>query len=256
MSREQAIRGLQFLLQSTGFDVLVDGMFGPKTLAALKSAPEWIREAAQRSPLNWTPDSADGNDEHEVEHPASFLGQVPHWSDLRESVSSHCVGVYLPGGVRADVVGAINLASITSGVPLDTLMKVARVESRLDPDAISATGARGLFQITDIAFEDIRASLSADVVSEFEANPLDPWVNATVGAQYWRRCIQLAKSIGVDPTIANVYAVYNIGVGAVQRLHKGQFDDPVVRRVVSAQSAALAADGPSGYLRNVQTLFA
>lgn len=138
------------------------------------------------------------------------------------------------------------------------LAKVIRIESNFDPLAVSPTGAKGLGQITTPALRQYERSHA--LISQ--GSLFDPSINIEVTAWYLRWVasvlypIKVTKGMLGDDSwsqreLARVYAGYNIGVGSVKDLASG---NPSARteKLISLQSRALARDGASGYLDNVE----
>lgn len=138
------------------------------------------------------------------------------------------------------------------------LAKVIRIESNFDPLAVSPTGAKGLGQITTPALRQYERAHSYAM----RGSLFDPSVNIEVTAWYLRWVasvlypLKVSKGMLGDDNwsqreLARVYAGYNIGVGSVKDLASG---NPSARteKLISLQSRALARDGASGYLDNVE----
>jgi soluble lytic murein transglycosylase-like protein len=100
-------------------------------------------------------------------------------------------------------------------VPLPMLVAVARVESNLDPEAVSPAGAHGLLQVLPSTAADF--DLDARVVHE----------NVLAGAMYLRRMLDRFQSTEL------ALAAYNAGPTAVERKGARPNDETVayVQRV-------------------------
>jgi soluble lytic murein transglycosylase-like protein len=101
----------------------------------------------------------------------------------------------VPAAFRAAFVHA----AATTGVPLQLLVATAFQESRMNPQAQSAVGARGLLQLMPATARELR--LVGD----------DPRANVLAGARYLR---QMLDRFG---TVDLALAAYNAGPGAVER---------------------------------------
>lgn len=90
--------------------------------------------------------------------------------------------------------------------------RVLQVESNGNPNAVSNTGALGLMQLTKGAVNDyVRAT--GDV-----GDTRDPYYNAKVGAWYLQRQYDQLRGLGMDPTVADVYRAYNMGLGGYKEV--------------------------------------
>jgi soluble lytic murein transglycosylase-like protein len=90
-------------------------------------------------------------------------------------------------------------AAAKAGLPLRLLVATAYQESRMDPQAQSGAGARGLLQLMPATARELR--LAGD----------DPRANVLAGARYLR---QMLDRFG---TVELALAAYNAGPGAVER---------------------------------------
>jgi len=102
------------------------------------------------------------------------------------------------------------------------LFGIARQESRLDPEAVSRSNARGLMQLLP--------STAAFIANNpaYKANPdqlFDPQVNMRLGQLYVEHLFDI-----VGPDLSKVLAAYNMGPGALQRwlTAVGGFNDPLM----------------------------
>jgi soluble lytic murein transglycosylase-like protein len=100
-----------------------------------------------------------------------------------------------PAAFRAAFVHA----AATTGLPLQLLVATAYQESRMDPEARSFAGARGLLQLMPATARELH--LAGD----------DPRANVLAGARYLR---QMLDRFG---TVDLALAAYNAGPGAVER---------------------------------------
>lgn len=90
--------------------------------------------------------------------------------------------------------------------------RVLAVESNGNPNAVSNTGALGLMQLTGGAVSDyVRAT--GDV-----GDTRDPYYNAKVGAWYLQHQYDQLRGLGMDPTVADVYRAYNMGLGGYKEV--------------------------------------
>jgi soluble lytic murein transglycosylase-like protein len=102
-------------------------------------------------------------------------------------------------GIPPEFAGAFRAASRETGLALSLLAAVAWEESRMDPDARSAAGARGLLQ------------LMPDTARLVAVTKRDPRANILAGARYLRLMVD---RFGGDLELA--LAAYNAGPTAVE----------------------------------------
>jgi len=107
---------------------------------------------------------------------------------------------------NSDMKAVISQIAEEEGVPVSTALKIARLESNFNPNAKSPTGARGLFQLTGTAIEDLRkrGKYAMDTAKIF-----DPVENTRAAMKYIKL---VAHDMGVrlDDTAA-IYMGFNIG---------------------------------------------
>ena len=108
---------------------------------------------------------------------------------------------------------AVARASAEHGVPESIVYAVIKTESDFDPLAVSSVGARGLMQMMEPTFDDVRRELG-------EAHTFDdlftPEISIRYGTYYLRYLYDMFGSWQL------VYAAYNGGLGNV----KQWLDDP------------------------------
>jgi soluble lytic murein transglycosylase-like protein len=104
-----------------------------------------------------------------------------------------------PCPVPAAFRGAFARAAARTGVPLRLLVATAYEESRMNPQAESGVGARGLLQLMPATARELR--LAGD----------DPRANVLAGARYLRRMLDRFGDVEL------ALAAYNAGPGAVER---------------------------------------
>jgi soluble lytic murein transglycosylase-like protein len=148
--------------------------------------------------------------------------------------------------IPASVVGRDNVRQLVAaiamelGVPTETALKIAYLESRFDPKAVSPTGAKGVFQLTSIAIKDI-ATRGGYVVRD----PFDPDQNIRGGVTYIKLA---ARDVGarLDET-AKVYMAFNIGPTGAKFVLSGQPEKAA--KQIKAQ--AYGKQGPANYAVNL-----
>ena len=118
--------------------------------------------------------------------------QIPAIPRFVTAVADRCP---IPNRYRT----AFRAASVDTGLPLALLSAVARVESRFDPSATSAAGARGLLQVMPTT------------AAELELDADEPSSNVLAGARYLGRLLDRFRSSDL------ALAAYNAGPTAVAR---------------------------------------
>lgn len=118
---------------------------------------------------------------------------------------------------RSDMKALISRVAAEEGVPEEAALKIANLESRFNPNAVSPTGAKGLFQLTSIAVKDL-AQRGGFVIAPSDI--LDPEKNARAGIKYMKLA---ARDVGarLDET-AKIYMAFNIGPTGAKYVLKGQ----------------------------------
>ena len=117
--------------------------------------------------------------------------------------------------------GMIQNASRTYGVPEDILLAVAQTESNFKPDAKSATGVRGLMQVTQSTYDGLG----------FKGDRSDPTNSINAGAKLLS---QLYKQYG---NWEDAFSAYNGGADAVRGMRTGNWgvwsDNPAKQREIN-----------------------
>lgn len=126
----------------------------------------------------------------------------------------------VPSVASKDVMGIrvliANLAS-EEGVPAALALKVAKLESNFNPNAVSPTGYKGLFQLGPAALKDV-ASMAKYTVD----NVMDPVQNTRAGLKYLKI---VARYMNVPLSeFGVVYMAYNIGAGSAKKVLAGRAD--------------------------------
>lgn len=118
---------------------------------------------------------------------------------------------------RSDMKALISRVAAEEGVPVEAALKIANLESRFNPDAVSPTGAKGLFQLTSIAVKDL-AQRGGFVIAASDI--LDPEKNARAGIKYMKLA---ARDVGarLDET-AKIYMAFNIGPTGAKHVLAGR----------------------------------
>lgn len=97
------------------------------------------------------------------------------------------------------------------GIPPELLLGIVHAESSFDPNAISKSGAVGLFQLMPGAARDMGVQLPDSAVLDRRRDPrFDPMVNADAGIRYFAHLLQRKNW-----NYALAIAAYNAGPGRV-----------------------------------------
>jgi soluble lytic murein transglycosylase-like protein len=158
-------------------------------------------EPVRRSGLDWRPVAA-------VVLAVAILGFIAEGSrlDLAPAKSTAAAApkaassLGAPCGIPAVFIGAFRLAAHETGLPLSLLAAVAWEESRMDPQALSGAGARGLLQIMPGTAKALAAAGD------------DPRTNIRAGARYLRQLLDRFHG-----NVELALAAYNAGPSAVER---------------------------------------
>lgn len=140
---------------------------------------------------------------------------------------------------RSDITGLIKKIAAEQGVPADTALRIAFLESRFDPRALSPTGAKGVMQLTSIAIKDLKQRGGFEVT-----DPYDPVQNITGGIIYMKI---VARDVGArldEP--AKIYMAFNIGPTGARAVVNGRAHS--VAKLINQQ----AYGGPEVYASNLE----
>lgn len=126
-------------------------------------------------------------------------------------------------GLTADTKAMIMEVAKAQGVNPEHMLAMAQMESGGNPNAVSSTGAAGLFQFTGGTGRQMNVT-----------NRFDPRQNTEGAARLMKANAEALKKAGIEPTLDNLYLAHQQGAGgAVQIINasmgKGELSD-VVRR--------------------------
>lgn len=112
-------------------------------------------------------------------------------------------------------------------IPASFFIRMAEIESRLDPKAVSFTGAKGLFQFT------LRTWKAYSDGNRFDPRDATEAVIelAEDNKQYLRR------KLGRDVEPYEIYMAHNIGMGGAKRLLLAPKDDIVSKALIKSNPA-------------------
>ena len=128
-------------------------------------------------------------------------------------------------GIPGRFVSAFQAASAETGLPLSLLSAVAWEESRMQPDAVSTAGARGLLQVLPATAQTVAVTDDG------------PRANVLAGARY---LLSLIERFGGDLELA--LSAYNAGPTAVDRAGGA----PTIATLRYAKNVEARADALSG----------
>jgi soluble lytic murein transglycosylase-like protein len=181
-------------------------------------------EPARRSALDWRTVRA-------VVLAIALLGFVTEGSRLVENAPAKSAtpkrarSVAETCGIPKPFTGAFRKAARETGLPLSLLAAVAWEESRMDPQARSGAGARGLLQLMPGTAKAL--ATTAD----------DPRANILAGARYLGQLVDR-----FDGNLELALAAYNAGPTAVERVGRAPSLGTLrYAKNVEARSIALAA---------------
>lgn len=217
-------RALQEWLRASGYNLVVDGVIGPKTRAAA---------------------AKDGGDI------ANLL--IVEVDKLQPKLS-------LPVAKPRDekLVELVRQECARQGVAFEGAERVIDHESRWDPNARSATGATGLMQLTRWPVAQYNLDAGDPMVYSNDDRS-DVAANIRIGVWYLGYC---ARQMGVSPMSGSaadwalIYGAYNLGPGAMKLLVGGNYTHPDVVNAWRGQSEHLKQGGLTRYTRNAEALFA
>lgn len=132
---------------------------------------------------------------------------------------------------NVSVAAALKEASEKTKVPLDTLTRIAAIETggTFDPKSISPTGAKGLFQFTSETWKGMIDKVGKPKYGlDRNTNIFDPRPNALMGAEYYKFNEDdiRGKTFNNPPTATDVYIAHNIGAGGARAFFKSLRTDP------------------------------
>lgn len=248
-SREDSVRDVQsfinMLLPSTR-QIDVDGIVGPKTLAAFRSLGVIPRGSVQLLNL------ARGDVLNKLPE-----GRAPVRAPARARATVNA------SSTQSSIKDKIKDAAQKFGVNPTFALTVANAESAFNPNATSSTGYKGVFQLGRPAVVDVKRAFP----QHYYEPPGGSWYNADwnimVGVLYLRVCAAYAAQAAINSVNAKrlalsdqldrwarIYAAFNVGVGTLRNIDAGRYTAPAAVNAVQNQAAILRKDGVRGYLAN------
>ena len=104
-------------------------------------------------------------------------------------------------------------AAVDAGIPASYLPKVLGVESGGNPNAVSPTGAKGLYQFTKSTWNYINKKYDLGLT-----NPMDPVQNTKAAAYLAKENAQALEKYNLPVNDTNLYITHNIGAGGAKKL--------------------------------------
>ncbi len=118
----------------------------------------------------------------------------------------------------ATITDIIRERALANGADPDTLLRVAQVESGLNPGAQArSSSAGGLFQFVDGTWRDYGNG----------GDRFDPYTAADAGARLLRDNSAVLQKAGIEPTGPNAYLAHFSGAGTAAKLLKADDATPV-----------------------------
>jgi len=189
----------QIILSKAHPDLKPDGKWGTFTQSAYEKAPEALRLEVDQLLSRLTP--------------STTVDELRTYRNTQRSKGPVAVKVNsADSGWVKDLI--IKLAG-EEGVPSSTALKIAYLESRYLPRAVSPTGAIGVYQLTSIARRDIEQRGKYKVTDPYDATD-----NIRGGLKYIKL---VARDLGVPLTAtAEVYMGFNIGPTGAKNVLAGK----------------------------------
>lgn len=158
------------------------------------------------------------------------------------------------GTPSSEVFKLIRQWSLAHGVNTDLAMAICGIESRFDPNAVSSTGASGLFQLTSPALQDVKEKYRGYRPPPAPLGRFDPAWNAEMGIFFIRICAGYAGVSPMSSSIedwAHIYGTFNLGSGAYKAWRAKKYSNTDLQKSWASQSSELKRNGIASYGDNV-----
>lgn len=186
----------QAVMARAGAPLLVDGKWGRYTQSAYDKSPVDVRAQVDLVVRQLTGGPVAGL--------AAYRGA--------EKATARAMTTSARAG---DMIALLTRVAMEEGVPVDTVLRIAWLESRFNPNAVSPTGATGLLQLTGVAVRDVSQRAGYTVIDR-----KNPEQNARGGVKYMKL---VARDLGVPLSdAAAVYMGFNIGPTGARLVLSGQ----------------------------------
>ena len=137
--------------------------------------------------------------------------------------------------------------------PETTAILIFYIESGLNPNVVSHTGAIGLGQLTRIAVQDVFPKASRKEIDDIMVTLKKPDVNIPISIRSMQNSLKYLNRLGkfnyTENNVAELYMAYNIGARAAVQVLKGEYNSKLVVEMVGHQGSL---GPPSQYEFNVR----
>jgi hypothetical protein len=141
----------------------------------------------------------------------------------------------LKGGMPADVRDKIVAASLKNGLDPKTMLEFASMESGGNANAISSTGAVGIFQFTGATASGV------GIKDRFNVDQ-----NIQGGMQLANSNAAQLKKAGLPVNAANLYMMHQLGPGAAKEIIQGAKDGKSISQLSGATQQAVSLNYGAG----------
>lgn len=158
------------------------------------------------------------------------------------------------GIANSEVFTLIRKWSAAHGVNVDLATTICGIESRFNPNAVSPTGASGLYQLTAPAIQDVKEKYPGYRDPPAPLGRLDPAWNAEMGIRFIRISAGYAGVSPMSSSIedwAHIYGTFNLGSGAYKAWRAKKYSNTDLQKSWSSQSSELKRNGIASYGENV-----
>jgi Transglycosylase SLT domain len=119
-------------------------------------------------------------------------------------------GAFGKGGMPPEIRDRIIASAKANGLNPETMLKIAAMESGGNPNAISATGAIGVYQVVG------ETATGLGVTDRF-----NPWQNIEAGMKLAKWGAEYLKGKGLPATAENLYMMHQLGPAAAVEVIRG-----------------------------------
>jgi len=243
-------------MRSVSPELIIDGRWGKFTQGVYSKLPDDVRQQVDVSLEGAGLTAAELWQTHLAEKASNSDSYQRAKAYAREHRAGEVTRVLEAGlamkparsATRAEIDEAIATAALGTGVPLNTLHGLVRIESNYRSNAENGS-SRGLMQVQPAAWSDASKLVS---LPPYSRGVWDPIANATAGAAYAKINEQRLKKSGFsDPiTPAVLYLAHQQGAGGFMELWRAAKGLPSISRYVTDR-AMLGNPPPDGGVRTV-----
>jgi hypothetical protein len=141
----------------------------------------------------------------------------------------------LAGGMPADVRDKIVAAALKNGLDPKTMLEFASMESGGNANAISSTGAAGIFQFTGATASGV------GIKDRFNADQ-----NIQGGMQLANANAAMLQKSGLPVNAANLYMMHQLGPGAAKEIIQGAKDGKSISQLSDSAQKAVSLNYGAG----------